>query len=240
MKRIITLSMAVVSSATFSQVLGGMDHINVVGPDLVSTAANGRIEVSTDLPETSRMVIDDFYADQNILKTVEMAFENTSTLDIDRPNGWRISIWSSATDAAASGNDLTGNVVQTTYVDFATGSWTTTPLFGTGATNFASKITFSNLNLDIGTGVRYIGVAPVQASTNQIKWRILAHKNPFLLGNNTANDSLGINPGGGLGLGTLYSVGTNAAYSVELVPEPLSFLALGLALVALTKKRRAH
>lgn len=239
MKRTLFLSLVAATAFSNGQVQGGMDHINEVNLDLVSTPANGRVQVFSDVPDQSRMIVDDFFADKNILTDASMAFEFSTNMPIDRPDGWRLSIWDSLANAANSGNDFTGNTVQSVFIPFSATNWVQTSLFGSGASSQAFQISFSNLNLDIGTGVRYIGIAPIQSSTNQLKWLILGHKNPSLLGNNTPNNSFGINPSGALGLGTSYSIGTNAAYSVNLVPEPFTVLGFVAGIVAMSRIRNA-
>lgn len=230
--------LALVTALAASQLLlaEGMNHIDPIGLDLVSTPG-GRIQVFTDTPDASRMIIDDFLADGPIITGASMTFEFPAQ-DIDRPDGWRISVWDSISAAETSGNDFTGNVLDTVRVDFFDGNWSLGPIAGTGADTQAYRIDFINLNLNIGTGVRYIGIAPIQSSNIQLNWSLLDHDNPSVLGNGTANDSIGINPSGGLGLGTSYSMGTNASYQVELVPEPATMLVLGAAAVAMLKRRR--
>ena len=216
---------------------GGMDHIHPVGADLVSTPGNGRVQVYTDTSSKSNMIIDDFFAEGSVMDGASMALE-FSFQDIDRPDGWRISVWDSVASAANSGNDFTQNTVATIFVDFFDSNWSLNPLGSTGANSSASQIDFTNLNLNIGAGVRYIGISPVQSSTVNLNWLLLAHENPALLGNGTDHDSIGINPGGGLGNGTSYAVGTNASYQVEVVPEPATLIVLAGTLVALSKRRR--
>lgn len=236
MKTVLFLgAFVVVQSAMASG--GGMDHIDPEGADLVSTLVNGRVQVFTDTPDKSRMVIDDFNADLPILDSAAFAYELTNSPQIGHPNGWRISVWSSVADAATSDDTFTANTVATTFVSFAGGGWAITPLFGAGTDTQAFRIDFTNLGLNIGTGVRYIGIAPEQSSTTVPNWLITNHLNPAVLGNGTAFDSVGINPSGGLGLGTTYSVGNNASYEVGLVPEPASIAAFA-GLAALVARRR--
>lgn len=236
MKRTFFLALAALSMSVSAQI--GMDHINPVGADLVSTPANGRTQVFSDTPELSRMVIDDFLADGSVVGSASYALEFQPN-DIGHPDGWRISFWNSIADAATSGDDFTQNTVATAYVEFSdTANWLLTPLDGTGAGTQAYRLDLLNLNLNIGSGVRYIGIAPVQGSTVAPNWYILDHKNPAVLGNFTPNNSFGVNPSGALGLGTSYSIGTNAAYQVNLVPEPGTLLAVASALAFLVKRRR--
>ena len=71
---------------------GGMNHIDPIGADLVSTPANGRIQVFLDTPNLSRMVIDDFFADGPMMDSASMAVE-LFIGDIERPDVWRITVW---------------------------------------------------------------------------------------------------------------------------------------------------
>lgn len=215
-----------------------MDHIDPVGADLVSTASNGRIQVFTDDPDSSRMVIDDFYADLPTLNTAAFAYELSNGVQIGHPNGWRISVWATAADAASSTNDFVGNTIATAFVSFGSPDWAITGLSGTGTDSTAFRIDFSNLSLNIGTGVRYIGIAPEQSSTTVPNWVICAHNNPAVLGNATPFDSIGINPSGSLGKGTQFSVGTNAAYEVGLVPEPATCILFGGSAALVWNRRR--
>lgn len=236
MKRTILFALSALTVTVPAQF--GMDHIDPVGADLVSTPANGRTQVFSDTPELSRMVIDDFLADGSTVDSASYALELLPN-DIGHPDGWRISFWASVADAAAGGNDFTENTVATAYVAFSdTANWLLTPLSGAGSNTQAYRLDLFNLNLNIGSGVRYIGIAPVQGSTVAPTWYILDHKNPAVLGNFTPNNSMGVNPSGALGLGTSYSVGTNAAYQVNLVPEPGTLIALASAVTFLLKRRQ--
>lgn len=236
MKFVLACGALVVAPVCFAS--GGMDHINPVGSNLVSTATFGRVQVFTDTPEKSRMVVDDFYADKGVLDSAAFAYELTNSPQIGHPNGWRISVWSSLADAINSDNSFTANTVATGYVAFAASNWAITGLSGTGTQTASFRIDFTNLGLNIGTGVRYIGIAPEQSSSTVPNWLICGHNSPSVLGNGTANDSYGINPSGALGNGTGYLVGTNASYAVGLVPEPSTLAILAAGAGFLAKRRR--
>jgi hypothetical protein len=97
---------------------------------------------------------------------------------------------------------------------------------------------FELVDLDISVSAgstKFISIVPILDFVPHGQTFILSNHSPFLGG---GNDSIGFNPGNGFGLGTQVPVGTNAAISVNTVPESCPYFSLALALGTLLLYRR--
>jgi hypothetical protein len=235
MRTLLSLSFVVCGASAFAGL--DMDHFNPVGANLITSPDFGVMQIFPDFPTFSSTLVDDFTASGSILDSVDVAFElsnpNVNTALIQ---GWQVSVWSSKANALASGNNLNGNTVaQMLAAPVALGN-----LAGTGAVGTAKSVSLTNLNLGgLTVGTTYwIGVAPVlEFTASGGQTFILLNTAPALLGAGTANNAVGVNPGGAFGVGEIPANG-NAAYKVTTVPEPATLIALGAGLAALARRRR--
>lgn len=213
-----------------------MDHINKMGPSLHSTSF-GVMQIFPDYPTFSSMVLDDFVATGQILTSAAVAFETgNGGGDISKIRGWQISIFQSVGDGMASGLGLNLNTVAQAFVSSATIS----SIGGTSAAGPTYVASFGGLNLNLGsTGHYWIGIAAEMEFVPEGQLFILGNSSPAVLGAGTANDAMGVNPGGSFS-GTPVAVVDNAAYQVETraVPEPASMIAVAAGLVGLVRRRR--
>ncbi|MEO7453419.1 MAG: PEP-CTERM sorting domain-containing protein [Fimbriimonadales bacterium] len=158
------------------------------------------------------------------------------------PRAWanvlsfRVEVYSSVNAAAAN---LVGDVASTSV---AAGSVNINEAW-VGGVNQIALITISGLNLNIGSGGTYwLGVIPrMDFSNNQGQTGMV---NSTWAGNNPGNDNaFQVNPGGGFAFpGNQQQIAGNIdlAYRVTgtVVPEPGTFIAIGIGLAGLAVVRR--
>jgi hypothetical protein len=198
---------------------------------LGSTPGFGVNQIFGDFPEFSGAVIDDFSLDQGLqLHTAAVVGEITNTY---APSGFQVSIWDSVANAASSGNSLSGNTVAQQFVPI--GDVTTIPLAD------AVYAAIVPINLTLPAGDYFLGLIPVQDFVPNGQHFIISSS----AGTPGGNNSVGINPGNGFGLGTSIGVNTNAALYLEgqaLVPEPgsVALFAGVMVIGGLAARRRAR
>ncbi len=228
-RTLLSLSIAAVAVGASAN----MDQISNTG-GLFGTPGFGVFQVFGDFADFSGTVVDDFNS-AGVVTDVAAAFELSdpsifSTLG-NRVRGWQVSFWSTSGAAGGSGNGLNGGTVAQALV--TSGISYSTILSGT-----QFRVDITGLSLNTGAGLRWIGMAPVMDFTGNGQAFILSNATPANRGGGAANNSVGVNPGGGFGLGNIIPVNTDAAYAVKSVPEPATMLALGAGLAAVAARRR--
>ncbi|MBL8064649.1 MAG: hypothetical protein JNM34_02205 [Chthonomonadaceae bacterium] len=221
----------VVASVHSSAQYNALNQIDPIGNDLGSTGGFGIAQVySGNLKDASGTVIDDFVSSGGVIDRVSGAFE--STVELQYITAWRISIWQTPTDAVNSSNQLDQDTLATTFV--TTGL--SYSLIGSHPPGW--RVDIEGLHLTIPAGRVWIGMAAVTPEYHGQVF-VLSNRTPMNRGGGQPRNSVGISPGGYWG-STQFSVDTDAAYAVNLVPEPASLLVFGLCpfgLYALAKRR---
>lgn len=186
-----------------------MDHVNPAG-SLFTPATFNVAQIFPDFPVFSSTVVEDFDSVGGRVVSVTCAIElSSSTVNLANAEGWRVSFWSSVTQAGLSGNDLTGAVLSTVLVQT-----TEVQLTYLGGLRYLVRLPMS---LPLIPGRIWVGVAPLLTfEPNSSQTFVLANSNPVHLGAGTSGNAFGVNPGEGFGLGKSFLVGFNAAYKVEM------------------------
>lgn len=153
-------------------------------------------------------VVDDFQSNGTAITEVGAAFEvSNPSINLANIQGWRVSVWQSPADASMSGTSLSERAAATIIVAPQSGSMTQ-------LTNTWYRVKLL-LNLIVPAGRLWFGMAPILDFDPNGQTYILSNPSPDVLGSNTNNSSVGVNPGNGFGLGALVTVDTNAAYYVK-------------------------
>jgi hypothetical protein len=229
------------SLATFANAGIDMNHTNPQGSNLGPMAGFGVNQIfEAGFATFNGATIDDFTASGSNITRVQVAFEATTAGGQVGISGYHLAIWSSVAAAASSGNTLTGDVLN---ADFTAAQATLTSLAGTGATGAGGAwlADISGLNiggLTAGT-TYYMGLVAKLDFTPNGQVFILSSTAPAVLGAGTANNSVGVNPGLGFGVGSSVQNNQNAALYIQTapVPEPASMAVLGMGALALLRRR---
>jgi hypothetical protein len=230
-KILITALGAVLFAGANAQFL--MDQIGPDNSGQTAQAINASQDFEAAFDTFDAGTIDDFTiggpANITAVEAV-MGMWNNAAINWANVTGFRIEIYSSV--AAATAN-LTGDVAST----LVPAASATIDQGWIGGANIVSKITMGGLNLNIGAGGQYwIGVIGVMDFTNQ--GQIGVSGSTF--GGGGANSWL-VNPGGGFALpGNQSQLTVDSAYRITgtIVPEPGTFVAIGLGLAGLALARR--
>jgi hypothetical protein len=247
---IVALS-AVCSSHGQWQLVNGynsMDHGHSAGnawvpQNLDTMPVFNSIQIIPSAPQLNSTVVEDFFSNGTVTD-VGVMFESQPGFDPNAIVGWRVSVWSSVGNAAASGTSLSLNTVATTFVPNSLVTYTLQPSIPVPGPAYSAEM---SVNLATGPGQFWIGMAAeldFQSSGVNYFVYILRHTGqfggPHVLGAGTSGDAWGVNPANGYINGPLYWVRENAAYGVNSVPEPGLTAAVGLGLAALARRRRAR
>lgn len=210
-----------------------MDQIGPNNAGQVGQTVHASQDFQGAFPTFDINAIDDFTvsAAANITAVeVVMGMWNNANISFSNVDGYRIEIYSSV---AAGASNLVGDVAS---VAVAPGN-AVVDTGWLGGANIVSKVSMSGLNINIlGGGTYWIGVMASQdfATEGQVGTA------GSTVG--TGNDMWQVNPGGGFGQGTSFqpAVLTNAAIRITgtEVPEPGTFIAIGVGLAALALRRR--
>lgn len=231
MKKLAVLCLAAAVSS-FASAVVIMDHIGANPADVSATSTGASQDFETSLDAYDIGVLDNFNTTAQTTITSVDAFMGgwngfTSFTNIQF---YRVEIFSSVAAAASS---LTGDVgsatvgagsaiVNTAYTGEAASALVTLPVsivVPTAGTYFVSVMARMDFTPNGQVGIRasnYGGAFP------------------------GGTDAMQANPGGGFGAGTSFAWPNMAAYRIEgsVVPEPTTMAGLGLALVALARRRR--
>lgn len=231
MRNLLLLSIAglgVAANAQLTLSYNDMDQVRSEG-SLVSTANFGvNQEFEAGFAAFSGQVADDVTFSGNSINRVAIAMEFTDPASIsgfmNRAQGWIVRVGSAAQMAAGTASATTVGLGTT--------------LMGSGNVGGVSNSrTFEITGLSIAvSGSALVSVVPVMDFAVGGQTFILSNNTPLLGG---GNNSQGFNPGNGFGLGTQIPVLTNAAISVNTVPEPATLVALGAGLAAFARRRRS-
>ena len=237
MKMRTLLTMSFVAAGVFANAALDMDQIsNVAGTHDADTF--GGSQIIGDGPSFSSMVLADVNLTGGTISQIDAGFGFSRAAALNLVTGWRISVFSSAGAGFGSGTGLSGGALAT--VDVANGAAIKTALVGSGSGSTATLVSLQGLNLNVGTGMRWIGVAAIlNGGANFDQAFVLANSTPAQVGGAAGND-VAVQPGDGFGFGGPTAIDTtaNAAYAVTTVPEPATMIALGAGLAALARKRR--
>lgn len=198
-----------------------------VKPSFNSTFAICQV-YSGEYADASGTVIEDFVSGGGVIDRVSGAFESTIELQFIR--AWRISVWRNPDDASRSSNQLDQNVITTRLVT----SGFNYSLVGSNPPGW--RLDLENLDLEIPAGRVWIGLAAV-APTHFHQVYVLSNTSAQNRGDGEPFNSVGVSPGGFWGA-TRFSVNSDAAYAVNVVPEPVSFVICGLGLLLLRRRRQ--
>ncbi len=239
MRNTLLLGLIALGSQALAQ-YPAMDQVNFLG-GLSDAPAFAADQVCPDWPDISSTIIEDIFLFEPIVR-VQVAFEITDPTLGDRLDqailGWQVSIFSSPEAAAASGPQLTGDIVTA----FTASNISYSKLEGTQATMPAYVVDVRGLAIPVPRGIYWISIAPIMPLAGNGQTWILANKYPYKIGDFDVQplNSVGVNPGEGFGMGQLIPANYDAAYAVYTVPEPGTGLTLALGTGLLLRRRRAR
>jgi hypothetical protein len=229
-KLLLTAIAATIAVGANAQYL--MDQI---GPDgsgqsTANINASQDFEASFDIYDC--MVTDDFTVGSaaNVTGVEAVMGIYNATPNWSAVTGFHVEIYSTGTAAATN---LTGDV----FSQLVPAGSATIDQSWVGGTFGISKITIIGLNVNLAAGTYWIGVSGAMDFTPNGQIGVATST----FGGGGAN-SLQSNPGGGFGIpGNQQTIPNDSAFRVsgQLVPEPGTFVAIGLGLAALVLRRRS-
>jgi len=223
-------------AASLGAVANAQYLMDQIGPDntgQTGQAVNASQDFMGAFPTFDINAIDDFTVGgaANITGVeVVMGMWNNANINFANVDGYRIEIYSSVAAGAANLVGDVASVAVTPANAVVDTGWI-------GGANIVSKVSMSGLNINIAAGTYWIGVMGLQdfATEGQIGTA------GSTVG--TGTDMWQVNPGAGFGQGTSFqpTTPTNAAIRVTgtVVPEPGTFIAIGVGLAALALRRRS-
>ncbi len=224
----------------FSTAAFAIPIFDQIGPDPLVSGAGQPGTVSQnfpDFPTFSSIGIDDFQTLAPFKLTAADAVFVRNPGTVFTPAGataWTVSIYSLAggTNPAAA---VTGDV-QTFNLTPAQMTFT-----NPAANTFVVSLNLAAANVTLPAGTYWMGVAPTAAFGTAGQGFVL--ESSLVAAGAVPLNARTINPGNGFGNGT--NIQTNPAANLELrlfgdpVPEPTSLAAVGLATLAIVRRRRA-
>jgi len=224
----------IVSAAMQSQATIIMDQIGANPADMTG-AGSASQEFEASFAAYQIGAIDDFNTTSaaNIINVdvVMLGYGASFTANSwNQIRGFNVDVYSSVAAGAANLIGDQGHVVvlpnAVTFQD---------PYYPPG---FLNRIYHIPVNIAIGAGNHWIGIRPQMDFTGNGQTGIL--QSTYAAGFPNGSNGMQINPGLGFGLGNPIATNANLAYRINanLVPEPVSMIALGAGALALVRRRR--
>lgn len=239
MRTLLSLSFVAAGVLANAQMLNQIDN----GPGSLGDADNyGASQISGDAPTNSSMVLADFNSGGAALKSIDAVFSFSSAAAATHVTGWRVSVFNTAAQGFASGNNLQTGAVFTG--DFSGAAVTTSAYAGTATAAAAPTLVSIDLGgIAMASGVKWIGVSAILlGGANFEQAFVLRNTNPLSAGGGALNNDKDVQPGDAFGFGGPTDIDTaasNAAYRLTAVPEPATMIALGAGLAAIARRRRS-
>ena len=220
-----------------------LNQIPVNQSDLVEPNLFGPTQVFPDAPAFNSMILSDFNGGGGELTEIDSVI--TFSHDVaNQVQGFRVSVFSSASAAQLSGVGLQGGALHTIDVSPSDVSWTVlTETKSNGADTRLYQIPLPHWSTT--TDVNWIGVAPILVGGTGFHQSFgLVALNPAVVstGGGILNNDVAVNPGGGFPFTfprLIDGQNANAAYRLTVVPEPSCLFLCAVVVPLFVKRARA-